>query len=57
MGRFDDKERRDSNREEFNRKIGKFMLISAITGLAFYLAYIIPDFIPNSFGLEFVKWI
>jgi len=55
MGRFDDKERRDSNREEFNRKLGKLMLISAITGLAFYLAYIIPDFIPNSFGLEFVK--
>ena len=53
MEKWDDKEKRDSNREEFNRKIGKFMLISTLTGLAFYLAYIIPDFIPNSF--EFVK--
>jgi len=53
MGRFDDKEKRDSGREEFNRKIGKFFLISAFTGLGFYLAYIIPEFIPSSF--EFVK--
>ena len=55
MGRWDDKEKRDSNREEFKRKIGKFMLFSSLTILAFYVAYIIPDFIPNSFGLEFVK--
>ena len=55
MDRWDKKENRDTNQETFNRKIGKFMLISAIVGLAFYLAYIIPDFIPNSFGLEFVK--
>jgi len=51
MGRWDSKERRDSDREEFNRKIGKIMVISAVLGLAFYLAYIIPDFVPNSFGL------
>ena len=38
MGRWDDKEKRDSNREESNHRIGKFMLVSAITGLAFYLA-------------------
>ena len=50
MGRWDDKERRDSNREEFSRKIGKFMVISAFIGLAFYLAYIIPEFMPASFG-------
>ena len=53
MGRWDSKEKRDSYREEFNRKIGKIMLVSAFIGLAFYLAYIIPDFVPNSF--EFVK--
>jgi len=38
MSRWDDKEKRDSNREEFNHKIGKIMIISAIAGLAFYLA-------------------
>jgi len=38
MGKWDDEENRESNREEFNRKIGKFMLISAVIGLAFYLA-------------------
>jgi len=27
MRKWDDDEKRDSNREEFNRKIGKFMLI------------------------------
>ena len=47
MGRWDDREKRDSNREEFNRKIGKIMLISAFIGLAFYLAYIIPEFMPS----------
>ncbi len=41
MGRFDDKERRDSNREEFNRKIGKILFISSVIGLAYYLAFII----------------
>ncbi len=35
---WDDKEKRDSNCEELNRKAGKFMLISSIVGLAFYLA-------------------
>jgi len=55
MRRWDDKEKRDSNREEFNHKIGKYMLISTLTVFAFYLAYIIPEFFPNSFGLEFVK--
>ena len=55
MDKWDKKEHRDSNREALNHKIGKFMLISAFVVLAFYLAYIIPDFIPNSFGLEFVK--
>lgn len=50
MGRWDDREKRDSNREEFNRKIGKIMLISTFIGLAFYLAYIIPEFMPISFG-------
>ena len=53
LRRWDDKERRDSNREESKRKIGKIMLISSLIGLAFYLAYLIPDFVPNSFG--FVK--
>ena len=53
MRRWDDKEKRDSNREEFNHKIGKFMLISVFVGFAFYLSYIIPEFFPNSF--EFVK--
>ncbi|GFN40007.1 MAG: hypothetical protein YK1309IOTA_1090010 [Marine Group I thaumarchaeote] len=53
MGKWDDREKRDSNREEFNHKIGKFMLISVFIGLAFYLSYIIPEFFPNSF--EFVK--
>jgi len=38
MGRWDDREKRDSNREEFSRKIGKFMVISALTSFAFYLA-------------------
>jgi len=42
MKNWDNKERRDSNREEFNRKVGKFLLISAIIGFAFYLAYIVP---------------
>ena len=50
MGKWDDRERRDSNREEFNHKIGKIMIISALIGLAFYLAYIIPEFLPASFG-------
>ena len=50
MGKWDDREKRDSNRAEFNHKIGKFMLFSAFIGLAFYLAYLIPEFIPNSFG-------
>ncbi len=53
MRRWDSKEKRDSNREEFNRKIGKIMLISAFVGLGFYLSYILPEFFPNS--LEFVK--
>ena len=48
MGRWDSKERRDSNRETFNQKVGKIMVISAIVGLGFYLAYIIPEFLPNS---------
>ena len=55
MRRWDDKEKHDSNREEFNHKIGKYMLISTLIVFAFYLAYIIPEFFPNSFGLEFVK--
>jgi len=38
MRKWDDEENRESNREEFNRKIGKFMLISAIIGLGYYLA-------------------
>jgi len=33
MNRWDDKEARDSNREEINRKVGKFLLISAIMDL------------------------
>ena len=53
MGKWDDRERHDSNREEFNRKIGKIMVISALVGLGFYLSYILPEFFPNS--LEFVK--
>jgi len=53
MGKWDDREKRDLNREEFNRKIGKYMLISVFIGLAFYLSYIIPEFFPDS--LEFVK--
>jgi len=55
LKKWDDKEKQDSNREEFNHKIGKYMLISTLTVFAFYLAYIIPEFFPNSFGLEFVK--
>ena len=51
MRRWDNNEKRDSDREARNHKIGKFMLISALTCLAFYLAYIIPDFIPNSFEI------
>ena len=51
--RWDDKEKRETNREEFNHKIGKFMLISVFIWLAFYLSYLIPEFFPNSF--EFVK--
>jgi len=38
MRSWDNKERRDSNQEEFNQKIGKFMVISAVIGLAYYLA-------------------
>jgi len=38
MRKWDDKEKRDSNREEFSRKIGKFMVISAVLSLGFYLA-------------------
>ena len=38
MQNWDDKEERDSNREELNRKVGKFLLISATVGLAYYLA-------------------
>lgn len=38
MRSWDDKERRDSNREELNQKIGKFLLISATVGLVYYLA-------------------
>jgi len=38
MRKWDDEENRESNCEEFNRKIGKFMLISAIIGLGYYLA-------------------
>jgi len=38
MRKWDDEENRESNREEFNRKIGKFMLISAIIGLGYYFA-------------------
>ena len=53
MRRWDDKEKRNSNREELNHKIGKFLLISVFVGSAFYLSYIIPEFFPNS--LEFVK--
>ena len=53
MRAWDDKEKRESNREEFNHKIGKFLLISVLIGSAFYLSYIIPEFFPNS--LEFVK--
>jgi len=53
LRRWDDREKRDSNREEFSRKIGKIMVISALIGLAFYLAYIIPEFFLSSF--EFVK--
>jgi len=49
LKKWDEKENRDSNREESNRRIGKFLLISAFVGLAFYLAYIIPEFFPNSF--------
>ena len=45
MGRWDDKENRDSNREEINRKIGKYILFLSLTGLAFYLAYLIPEFL------------
>jgi len=44
MDEWDRKERRDSNREALNRKIGKYMLISSLTVLAFYLAYLIPEF-------------
>jgi len=53
LKKWDNEEKRDSQREEFNRKIGKFMLISVFIGLAFYLSYIIPEFFPDS--LEFVK--
>ncbi len=53
MEKWDDKENRNSNHEEFNHKIGKFLLISVLIGSAFYLSYIIPEFFPNSF--EFVK--
>ena len=53
MRSWDDKEKRDSNREKRNHKIGKYMLISTLIGSAFYLSYIIPEFFPNS--LEFVK--
>jgi len=35
---WDDKEKRDSNQEEFNRRVGKFLLISVVIGLAYYLA-------------------
>ena len=38
MNRWDDEEKRDPNREELNRKIGKFMVISAMMGLGYYLA-------------------
>ena len=55
MEKWDDKENRNSNQEEFNHKIGKFLLVSFFIGLAFYLSYILPEFFPNS--LEFVKWV
>lgn len=38
MDKWDSEENRESNREELNRKVGKFMLISAVIGLAYYLA-------------------
>jgi len=38
MRNWDDKEKRDSNQEEFNRRVGKFLLISATVGLTYYLA-------------------
>lgn len=34
MKKWDDREKR----EEFSRKIGKFMVISAVIGLGYYLA-------------------
>jgi len=55
LKKWDSEEKKDSNREKRNHKIGKYMLISTLTVSAFYLAYIIPEFFPNSFGLEFVK--
>jgi len=44
MDKWDKKEKRDSDREAVNHKIGKYMLISSLTVLAFYLAYLIPEF-------------
>jgi len=38
MKKWDEKEKRNSNREELNSKIGKFMVISALVVLSFYLA-------------------
>ena len=34
---WDEKEKRNSNREELNSKVGKFMLISSVIGLVYYL--------------------
>ena len=44
MDDWDKKEKRDSDREAFNHKIGKYMIISSLTALAFFLAYLIPEF-------------
>jgi len=35
MGRWDEKEKRDSDQEEFNCKIGKYLLTSGLTGSFF----------------------
>lgn len=47
MDEWDEKERRSSDREAVNHKIGKYLLFLTLIGTAFYMAYLIPEFIPK----------
>jgi len=43
MDRWDGKEKRDSKKEEFNRKIGKILFFGGLTLMVIYIADIISD--------------